>query len=83
MLFVILLIFKNYNLQIIIWIVRTLEMGVPLRFQVYRYNFGIENALIIKANRECNNGVLHVISHILHPAEESLDYILKKEGNFR
>lgn len=72
--------FKDYNsLQI----VKTLEIGVPLRFQVYRGNFGIENALIMKADRECSNGVLHIISHILHPAEESLDYILRKEGNFR
>ncbi|XP_043524115.1 transforming growth factor-beta-induced protein ig-h3-like [Frieseomelitta varia] len=63
-------------------IARTLEIGIPLRFQVYRGNFGIENALIIKADRECSNGVLHVISHILHPAEESLDYILRREGNF-
>ncbi|CAL7936758.1 unnamed protein product [Xylocopa violacea] len=63
-------------------IVRTLEVGIPLRFQVYRDNFGIENALIVKADRECSNGVLHVISHILHPAQESLDYILKREGNF-
>ncbi|XP_068971368.1 transforming growth factor-beta-induced protein ig-h3 isoform X2 [Bombus flavifrons] len=63
-------------------IARTLEIGVPLRFQVYRGNFGIENALIMKADRECSNGVLHIISHILHPAEESLDYILRKEGNF-
>ncbi|XP_017790533.1 PREDICTED: periostin [Habropoda laboriosa] len=63
-------------------VARTLEIGVPLRFQVYRSNFGIENALIIKADRECSNGVLHVISHILHPAQESLDYILKREGNF-
>ncbi|CAK9804489.1 Transforming growth factor-beta-induced protein ig-h3 [Anthophora quadrimaculata] len=63
-------------------IATTIEIGVPLRFQVYRGNFGIENALIIKADRECSNGVLHVISHILHPAQESLDYILKREGNF-
>ncbi|XP_076235758.1 transforming growth factor-beta-induced protein ig-h3 [Calliopsis andreniformis] len=63
-------------------VARTLEVGIPLRFQVYRGNFGIENALIVKANKGCSNGVLHVISHVLHPVEESLDYILRREGNF-
>ncbi|XP_031839644.2 transforming growth factor-beta-induced protein ig-h3 [Nomia melanderi] len=63
-------------------IARTLEVGIPLRFQVYRGKFGIENALIVKPDRGCSNGVLHVISHVLHPAQESLDYILRKEGNF-
>lgn len=58
-------------------------MGIPLRFQVYRDTFGVENALIVKADKGCSNGVLHVISHVLHPAKESLDLILKREGNFR
>ncbi|XP_076548579.1 transforming growth factor-beta-induced protein ig-h3 [Osmia lignaria lignaria] len=63
-------------------VVKTLEAGDPLRFQVYPGNFGIENALIVKADRECTNGVLHVINHVLHPAKESLDNILRRKGNF-
>ncbi|XP_076640726.1 periostin [Halictus rubicundus] len=63
-------------------VARTLEVGIPLRFQVYRGTFGVENALIVKADKGCSNGVLHVISHVLHPAKESLDYILRREGNF-
>ncbi|XP_076177123.1 transforming growth factor-beta-induced protein ig-h3 [Ptiloglossa arizonensis] len=63
-------------------VVRTLEVGAPLRFQVYRGKFGIENALILKADRGCSNGVLHVISRVLQPAEQSLDHILRREGNF-
>ncbi|XP_078048749.1 periostin [Augochlora pura] len=63
-------------------VARTIEVGIPLRFQVYRGAYGIENALILKADRGCSNGILHVISHVLHPAEESLDYILRKDGNF-
>lgn len=77
--FVTTLISKFNTLQI----AHTLEVGIPLRFQVYRGNFGIENALIAKANRGCSNAVLHVINHVLHPAEESLEYILRREGNFR
>lgn len=63
-------------------VIKTLEAD-HLRFQVYPGNFGIENALIVKADRECTNGVLHVINHVLHPAKESLDNILRKKGNFR
>nr|XP_012138267.1 PREDICTED: periostin isoform X1 [Megachile rotundata]XP_012138268.1 PREDICTED: periostin isoform X2 [Megachile rotundata] len=63
-------------------VARTLETEIPLRFQVYPGNFGIENALIVKADRECTNGVLHIINHVLHPAEESLDNILRRDGNF-
>nr|XP_033321513.1 transforming growth factor-beta-induced protein ig-h3 [Megalopta genalis] len=63
-------------------VARTIEVGIPLRLQVYRGAYGIENALIVKADRGCSDGILHVISHVLHPAEESLDYILRREGKF-
>lgn len=64
-------------------VVTSLEQNYPLRFQVYRDNFGIENALIEKSDKKASNGILHVISHVLHPATISLDDILRNDGNFR
>ncbi|XP_046595962.1 transforming growth factor-beta-induced protein ig-h3 isoform X2 [Neodiprion lecontei] len=63
-------------------VVMSLDEKTPLRFQVYRGSVGIEDAVIEKADKQGSNGVLHVINKVLRTNNNSLDDVLKTNGNF-
>ncbi|XP_071443553.1 transforming growth factor-beta-induced protein ig-h3-like [Hetaerina americana] len=63
-------------------VVMSLDEENPLRLQVLRKAVGVENALINKGNMEGLNGVLHVISRPLFPANRSAGDLLRNNGNF-
>lgn len=72
-----------YTLKCSLKVVTTLNETTSLRFQVYRGIIGIEDATIEKADRVGRNGVLHIINKVLRPNSNSLDEVLRTNGNFR
>ncbi|KAK3917621.1 Periostin [Frankliniella fusca] len=62
-------------------VAQTLEAD-SLRLQVYRKGYGVEDALIERADVQGLNGVLHVISKCLRSANVTLEETLRQDGNY-
>lgn len=61
----------------------SLDEENPLRISVYRKAIGIENAVVEKSNMEGQNGVIHIINHVIFPANISAGDILRREGQYK
>lgn len=62
-------------------VAQTLESD-SLRLQVYRKSYGVEDALIERADVQGLNGVLHVITKALHTANATLEETLRQDANY-
>ncbi|XP_076321116.1 transforming growth factor-beta-induced protein ig-h3-like [Tachypleus tridentatus] len=53
-----------------------------LRLKVYRKALGVESAMITKADKEGQNGIIHIIDKVLIPPERSTLEMLEENSNF-
>ncbi|XP_034248308.1 transforming growth factor-beta-induced protein ig-h3-like [Thrips palmi] len=62
-------------------VAQTLESD-SLRLQVYRKSYGVEDALVERADVQGLNGVLHVITKALRAANATLEETLRQDANY-
>jgi uncharacterized surface protein with fasciclin (FAS1) repeats len=60
----------------------SLDEENSLRLVVYRKGYGVEDAMIEKADVEGMNGVMHIINKVIFPATQSAGDILRKSSNY-
>ena len=61
----------------------SLDEENPLRLQVHRSALAVENGVILQADIEAQNGVLHIIDRVLLPSNKTIEEILLEKGEFR